>query len=300
MELTEAHRRAMRRLAIDRATAEVVAALGAAGITAHLLKGPTLDGLLYDAGEERHYTDVDVLVPPDDELAASALLAGLGFTPRFHRWETDHAWAHHRDDDAVWVDLHRTVSGCRAAPEVVHAALTDGADDRLALAGVDVPVLPAAARVLHAVVHAGRNGPDNPRSMGDLTRAVARADHLWDEVVDRAHRADALAALVAGLRLTADGRALASRLGLDDVVPAAGRGAVPLAGGLERLARAAPGTRWRLARSLLLPSRGQVAVRFPWSRRSPLHLVAAVVVWPVWVVFALVRAARDRVRRRRS
>lgn len=300
MELTPAHRRAMRRLAIDRAAAEAVAALAAVGIRGHLLKGPTFTELLYDRGEERHYTDVDLLVAPSDELRASEVLRGLGYEAVFSRWETDHAWAHQREHDGVWVDLHRTLPWCSQPAAVVHAELT--ADDEvLELAGEAVPVLGPTARRLHAAVHAGCNGPDNARSIDDLRRAIHRSElAAWDDVAGLARRVGVEVGLATGLRLLDDGEALLERLGLGGVSLRHGRGDVALVGGLDRWSDADLTGRVRLLLALLLPSRGQLQVRFPWSVRSTGRRVAAAALWPFWLLLAVPRAVLARRRRTRD
>ena len=62
-----------------KATAEVFRALQRAGVDALLLKGPALEQALYHAGEQRSYSDVDVLVAPGDRAAARRLLSSLGY-----------------------------------------------------------------------------------------------------------------------------------------------------------------------------------------------------------------------------
>ena len=69
--------RAARTIAVDLATAEAVRRMRAAGVRCILLKGPALASL--QDGGLRTYVDADLLVAPDDEARAAAVLRGLGF-----------------------------------------------------------------------------------------------------------------------------------------------------------------------------------------------------------------------------
>src|SRR5437868_1405389 len=64
---------------LDRAAAEVLGALGEAGVDALLLKGRGLATLLYGAGYGRSFSDVDLLVAPAELDAAKRALARLGY-----------------------------------------------------------------------------------------------------------------------------------------------------------------------------------------------------------------------------
>ena len=64
---------------LDAVAAQVLAAFRQAGVEALLLKGRALAILLYRAGEQRDYSDVDLLVAPHALDAAEATLRGLGY-----------------------------------------------------------------------------------------------------------------------------------------------------------------------------------------------------------------------------
>lgn len=68
---------AVRVLAVDRVTAEVVPALAAVGIRPILLKGPSIARWLYPSGG-RSYGDTDLLVPPADFARAGSVLERPG------------------------------------------------------------------------------------------------------------------------------------------------------------------------------------------------------------------------------
>src|SRR5262245_44061892 len=64
---------------LDAVAAQVLAAFRQVGVEAVLLKGRGLALLLYRVGEQRDYSDVDLLVAPHDLDAAEATLRGLGY-----------------------------------------------------------------------------------------------------------------------------------------------------------------------------------------------------------------------------
>lgn len=90
----------------------VLAALARAGVPALPLKGPLLAEMLYEAPEERPFTDLDLLVRRADVPAALGVLGALGYRhlpggrPLAH--ELAHAAVFVRADDpvSVPVDLH--------------------------------------------------------------------------------------------------------------------------------------------------------------------------------------------------
>jgi hypothetical protein len=92
----------------------VLAALAEAGIPALVLKGPLLAELLYEAPEERPFTDLDLLVRRGDVPAALGVLDALGYRHRPGGRSLAHELAHaagavfvHAADRAsVPIDLH--------------------------------------------------------------------------------------------------------------------------------------------------------------------------------------------------
>ena len=69
--------RAARSALQDAATAEVVSALETGGTPSIVLKGPSIDRLLYGDGGERSYQDSDLLLAPERIDAARAEQRGL-------------------------------------------------------------------------------------------------------------------------------------------------------------------------------------------------------------------------------
>jgi hypothetical protein len=310
MERVERRARAIRTIAVDLAAARVARALRAAGVPCILLKGPALAALLYEPGELRPYVDVDLLVAPSDEPPAGEVLRGLGYQPLV----TDEALAGHRRLHAhEWccagdpsVDLHRTLPGAAAEPAAVVALLATQTSP-IEVAGEELETLAAPALLVHVALHAAHHGPQAPKALDEVERAVVRLRFdTWLQAAALAERLDALPAFAAGLRLAPAGGALAERLSLPraspvDIALKAG-GAPPLAVGLDWLLRT-PGSRAKLAlvARTALPSPGALRLWRPLARRGSAGLAAAYASHPFWlarhaVPSALaVRRARRRV-----
>ena len=101
-------------LAIERASANVVALLADDGIPSVTLKGPALGARYWGDAALRSSTDVDVLVSPHDAERARLLLVRSGFLmgttyPEWYlRWLHFHVELHRRQPPAV-VELHWNV-----------------------------------------------------------------------------------------------------------------------------------------------------------------------------------------------
>lgn len=300
-------------LPVDLATAEVVSLFDAAGIRSILLKGPSFRTWLYPQGG-RLYSDTDLLVAPDRAPDARAALASAGFEPVEREMVFDdpkHALAWGRPRDGASVDLHVTIKGTGVPPDEVWRVLA-GRTERMEVRGRSVEVLDVPARLLHVVLHAAQHGESRPPTLEDLRRAAHTVeDAEWVRALELSRELGALEAFRRGLAVSADGEAVAERLGLEPWQPgppttkdvlAAGP-AAPVAAGIERLAR----TRGVLRKAAFVFhkafSREAVTIWAPVAARGPGWLWAARVVRPVWLLVhlpgALVRLARAaRVSRR--
>lgn len=286
-------------LAVDSVTAEAMGALERADVGALLLKGPTIADWLYDGAGERPYVDSDVLVDPARVEAAHAVLRQLGFAAEFGplphggmERPSSYPWRR----EAFSLDLHETLPGAEAPPEAVWAALGEASGER-EVGGRSVRALEPPGVLATIALHAAHHGPRVERPLEDLARAVERVgDADWAAAAELARRIGAEGAFARGLGLVPAGRELLARLGLDASYSAAwrlGRDGVPLAAGIERLARAR-GLRARaaLVRDELVPSREFMRWWTPMTRGS----------WPgtarayLWRWLYLARAAPAAVR----
>jgi Uncharacterised nucleotidyltransferase len=293
LNLPETVRLAASGFGVDLVTAEVTAALGAAGIPCVLMKGPAIATWLYPEDGSRLYGDTDLLLPEAEWERAMGVLAGLGFEddlgPLGHpRMESSAGYSWVRPRDGAAVDLHLTLFGLGAPPGRVWTAFAEGVvGARVGGAEVRMPGIPA--RLLHVALHAVQHGGEpGSKPMLDLERALARVpDPTWRQAAELAARLEGEGTFAAGLQLTAAGRELAARIGLAPPAAAAASlrvAGVPLAEGFGELA-AAEGWRRKLAllASELVPSRAFMRWWTPLARRGRRGLAAAYVWRLVWL-----------------
>jgi hypothetical protein len=296
---------------LDVAAAEALDAFEAAGVRSLLLKGVALSRFLYAAEQQRGYSDVDLLVAPDHLPAARQALSALGYTNTTAlRGVEDIAGAVHaetwvRRNQAIgplMIDLHARLPGVNAPPELAWQVLA-ARQVPVELGGRHASVLPREGLALHVATHAAQHGPDDPRPLGDLKRALDHWPHtVWQDAAQLAGDLDAVPAFAAGLRLVPAGAHLASLLELPrtddiewemrhrDVRP---RGTFHLQALLE-----APSVRERaeLLRRSLLPKREWIVWEDPRAARGGMPLVRArvrhVLRVPVWGLSALLYRRR--------
>lgn len=276
---------AVRTLAIDRVTGEVVAAFDGAGLHPILLKGPSITMWLYGDGRNRSYGDTDLLVPPGEVAAAEDVLARLGFHPplRFedgpHGWKPDGLpWV--RRADGATVDLHREFPGARVDAATAWDAVFLTATT-MQVGGIAVRILDEPARALMLGLHAARHGASEPKPLEDLERGLALVPKSsWLEAVRLAHVLGAEARLGAGLRLLERGVRLADELDLpktcdaEYVIRSGESSTVSL--GLVRIGET-PGVRGKLLAAITwaVPSRAYMRYTTSLARRGRAGLTLA-------------------------
>jgi Uncharacterised nucleotidyltransferase len=298
------YRSAARSLAIDRVTAEVVIALGSAGVPAILLKGPSVALWLYPGGAGRPYFDSDLLVSPEGLARAEGVLASLGFVDVLAGTMADERGSHAtpwlRVRDGAWIDLHRSIPGVAAPDQELWAELVAGAEP-MAVGGATVSILAPVARVMLVALHAAHHGIRSGTPLQDLTRAVGQVDPtLWQAAAALAGRLDATPAFAVGLRLLPAGAAIATQLNLPQSisVEVALRAdtAPTLALGFAALHNL-PGRRAKLAylQHNLVPSPAFMRFWSPMASRGRPGMLAAYVwrwLWLFWHVIPGYRAWR--------
>jgi hypothetical protein len=312
MEMPDNLRLAAFSFGVDRVTAQVTNALDAASVPSILLKGPVIATWLYAESGQRLYGDTDLLVRKADWKRAMVELELLDFVDELGllahpRMESPAGHPLERSADGAAVDLHCTLFGIGADPEVVWKTFSVGAV-RQRVGGAEVSMPSHPARLLHIALHAVQHGGAAlPKAMIDLERAVARVPApLWREACELAERLDAAPTFAAGLRLIPPGRELADAIGAGHGEPT---GAilrvtgVPLAEGFGELAEA-PGMRGKLAiaRRELFPNPAFMRWWTPLARRGPLGLAAAYVWRLLWLACHALpgyRAWRRAARRQR-
>jgi Uncharacterised nucleotidyltransferase len=287
-------------------TARAVGALEASSIPALLLRGPVLAGWIYDSPAERRYLDVDLLVPAGARAGAIAALKGLGLELVLADAAPSERESHaetFRDPGRGWLDLHWTVKGIGADPEVVWPVLSRGRTS-MTVEGTRVGVPGEGARALMVALHAAQHAGQRTHSLEDVRRAVERVDrHVWEEAAALAVELDAIPAFAAGIRLAPGGPELLDVLSIaaaptvDVAVYAAGN--VPVLRGLWRLEQASGRDKFGLLARELVPTPAFMRASSPLARRGPLGLGAAYAIRPLWLASRLPSAYRALRRARR-
>jgi hypothetical protein len=296
----------VRGLFVDQVAGEVVDAMRRLGVRPILLKGASFARWLYDDGGARFYSDIDLLVAPDQLAAAGEALAGQGYVLRCAGAapgeQADHATNWDRPGSPT-VDLHNTMSprlgvGPARCWEVVSKLARPAV-----VGGTQAEVLAPAALALHVVLHAevGRG-----KTLDDLGRALARLElGDWQAASELAQVLGALPAFALGLRLLPEGEAIAETLGLAsdasvELFLLASSTAV-LARPFEQVARA-QGLRAKasLVARELVPTPGFVRLWFAPARRSRLGLVVGYLYRLIWVPWHAPQGLRAWFRARRA
>jgi Uncharacterised nucleotidyltransferase len=269
-------------LAIDSAAVELTEQLRDRGIRAIVLRGPAIARRLY-ADRPRAYEDVDLLVARVDADAVEAVVREAGFelTSR-----DVHATPWIRRSDGMNVDVHVTLIGIHAPPDVAWQELAHHAEP-LPLAGGAADVLAPPALAMAIALHAAQHGLEGGKSLEDLARAL---DQLpapdWRAAAGLAARLEATEAFAAGLRLLPAGAALADALDLSTAqsreTALRARSAPPTALGFWRLSETpGVGEKVRLLGRELVPSAPFMRAMYPLARRGRLGLAASYVLRPL-------------------
>jgi hypothetical protein len=287
-------RSAAHSFSVDRDGAEVATALEQASIPTVLVKGAAIATWLYSGERPRLYTDTDLLLPKRDWEAAKTVMKRLGFEddlgPLAHpRMESGEGYPWARSDGAA-VDLHYTLFGVGADPEMLWEAFWTGAV-RERVGGVEMAMPSYPARLLHIALHVVQHGgKESSKSMTDLELALAKVPQdTWREASDLARRLEATEAFAAGLDLLPEGRALAAAIGAEpthSAGPTLRLQGVPLAEGFQELSEAR-GLRAKVAilAHELFPNRAFMRWWTPLARRGWLGLGLAYVWRLIWLAY---------------
>jgi hypothetical protein len=295
-------------LAIDAATAEAVVALRGASVRSIVLKGPSLDALLYDKEEPRPYSDIDLLVRGDDLPRAAEVLRGLGYRERAEREPSrivEHAKVWVRPSDRMYVDLHHTLGGIdRSDVDAWEVLATD--TDSMSVGHAEVEILSEAGRALHVALHAAVAGATAEKPMIDLSRALERLRaETWKAAAVLAERLGAEATFATGLRMQPAGAHLSAELDLPaetSVETVMLADSAPYASWTVNRLATTPGIRAKLRIVLprLVPKPDFMRVWYPLARRGAAGLLLAYVQRLAWLGKAAVPALRAWRRARRE
>jgi hypothetical protein len=290
---------------VDHLTANVSTLLLAEGIDHALLKGPSFARWLYDKDELRGYGDSDFLISRSNWERVVALLQSWGFRdamaeighPRMESYMS-YPW----ESTAGDIDLHATLHGLHADMETVWNVLSANRET-LEIEGRPVPILSVPARLMHIALHAANH--QHGQAVTDLRRAIQRIpEEDWEHASRLAARLGGTAAFANGLARVDEGKALAKRLGLDQVASVETllrEGQVPLSEALYELSRT-PGLRARagLIKREVVPTPSFMRWWSPLARRGRLGLAISYVWRPVYLLVRLAPAYRAYKRAKRE
>ena len=282
-------------LLLDIAIGEVVSALQRAGIDVIVLKGPSIANWLYESRADRPYADGDLLVRQEDHALTERFLESLGFeTERFRPVPGDRiseASEWHRDDGII-IDLHFTLAGALAPPQVVWGMLSQHVT-KMVLRRNEIDVLDVPARAMHVAIHAAHHGPHHPHPLRDLELALQNlSQDVWVAAAVVAHEIQATDAMTAGLDMVPQGQALVKQLGLQpptNVDVALRAASAPAAAfNVETFASLSGASRKiRFLIGKLFPPPGFLRNRSPLARRGAMGLTAAYIARPFVVIARL-------------
>ena len=291
-------------LLVERASADVIRTLRAAGVRPILLKGPLQQAWLEAAGPPRASGDVDVLVAQEDIGSAEAAIAAAGYSldarPEEAGFEHSSVWVAAR---GVPVELHWSLVGAdESSVWDVISRETETAD----LMGEQVEIPNEAARCAIVALHAAQHGIGEPTIFHDLEKALVVAEtDAWARAGELAAALGGWTPFAAALAVTPRGSELLREFGaplpvlgerqaLSLLTPA------PTSLGFFFLARE-PGARAKVAFVLtkLAPSPTFMRLRYPVARRGAMGLALAYLYRPVWLLRWMLPGLRSWQRARR-
>jgi hypothetical protein len=281
-----------RRLALEAAAIEAVAAFDAAGIPSILLKGPVTSARLYP-DQFRPFVDIDLLVPPDAYERAGTVLRTLGYACPS---DSPIARGFVRPLDGCQIDLHCTLFLVRVPPERLWQVL---AAHRMPfpLHRATLTALDDAAFAFHIALHVTQTGAAKPKPQQDLERALrAIPATTWAAAWRIGVQLDAADALTAALRCgSPEAARLADQLGAPPRVRLVYRAMLRhRADGLRSMALLSRDTAPATVRRWLLPSAAQRTERLHALGSAPGHTTTRpglrIVVLRAGQLAAMVRA----------
>jgi hypothetical protein len=303
-------------LLLDAAAVECISTLRAEGIRAILLKGP-VTAQLYSSPGSRTYSDVDLLVAPDEFPRALRTLEGMGyrnFVKARDTLEGTHAVPLRLERPSgrtqfpagLSVDLHWSFDGIAASDEVFWTVVAGDAE-RMRVSGTEIDVPSEPARALLLALHAGTFHASFRQPLTDLDRALeCLSEDTWRDARRLAVRLDAVPRFAAGLGTRPLGLKLIDRLQLKGTVDV--RSALhtagtppPLADSIVRLRTTrGVGPRVRLIARGLIPTGASMRLHWQLAGRGRLGLALTYMFRPVWLLAKLPAALLAYGRARRA
>jgi hypothetical protein len=300
-------------LLLDAVAVECISTLRTEEIRAILLKGP-VTAQLYWGPDSRTYSDVDLLVAPDEFPRALRTLEGMGFRNLVKARDTlegAHAVPLRLERPSVAgrtqfpaglpVDLHWSFHGIGASGEVFWTVVAEDAE-QMVVSGTEVDVPSETMGALLLALHATSAGTSFKKPLKDLDRALERlpAD-IWMDARRLAARLDSVPRFAAGLSTRPLGRKLELSGTADARSALHTEGAPPpLADAFVRVSTTrGVGPRVRLLARGLIPTPASMRLHWRLAQRGSVGLVLAYIYRTVWLLAKLPSALRAQARARR-
>ncbi|MBB6253703.1 nucleotidyltransferase family protein [Nitrospirillum iridis] len=187
-------------LKLTQHTVRAYQTLEAAGVAARVVKGAMESLISYGDAALRTYSDIDILVAPDQAPAAAAALADAGYTPEAPKalrfaGRPDVALSQLRFSAApeadgkrgVLVELHwRPTDRAVLFPLPMDHVMARPA--QISLGGAAVATLSPALRILHLSSHAASHGWTKLKWVADIAHALHADPAAAEEALDLARR----------------------------------------------------------------------------------------------------------------
>jgi hypothetical protein len=191
----------------------IVQALRDQGIRVIPYKGPMVAQVAYDELGQRWFTDLDLLVAPEDVLDAREILKKIGYRQTnlvgvnperlvggsIFRWGGEF---HFKKDDCIPVELRYRFVGKNTNSRRVFHDLWDNRTSRT-VAGVDFPALSPEDRLVVLLAHGTKHGWNRLSWIYDLA-LLSQQNVDWETVLKRSKRYGWERAILLGLALTGE------------------------------------------------------------------------------------------------
>lgn len=261
-------------LAVVTLTAQVGQVLRDASIAHVVLRGVSR----IDLGLPCYPDDIDILVSPNQQSQASEILsrAGYAFVPTSTVPSPTPTHARlfvHRQSHVV-VDLHQTILGCSAQPEVVWRVLAGISEDRC-MNDMRLWLLPRYATALTLFLQAVQHGL-SPERVAEIRRVDAHLTPDEHEALDAlAASLGCVPALAVSKSVLTGGIQHTSLCGLTLEEALRLRSASPVAIGLHRIIAAPRADRARLIRQTIAPPTDLLRDRGHLTSHNPVLVAVA-------------------------
>jgi len=187
-------------------TLRVGDALAQAGLAFRVLKGVPLGIAAYGRPAIKHSWDIDVLVAPDDAVAAAERIGALGYVPtkpgrrlstaEFQRWSAVSKHAEFGSPRGIAVELHWRVTSLPGLLGPIDAQAP--ARSVVLLAGRTVPTLADAPNLAYLAVHGMAHGWSRLKWLADFSALVStHSETELDALIEQSRAYPAGAALPA-------------------------------------------------------------------------------------------------------